>query len=390
MKNANYTFVRRWIGLLVKVLVAVAIVVGIVYWVRFQPVPVLDQEVTRGPIIAEVMGTGTLEARVKATISSKISGRIEDVLVDQGDRVTAGQLLVRLDDAELSQQVAIAEADVETKRAAVTRLNSDIARSAAILEQAKTNRDRMNSLIEKNAISRDELDKSLEALAIAEAGVSRSDAGLAEGRKALIVAERNLEFQQTKLDDAQIKAPFDGLLVRRHRDAGDVVVPGSAILTLISTDELWINAWVDETEMAALETGQTAKVIFRSDASAVLPGKLVRMGRETDRETREFIVDVEVLTLPENWAVGQRAEVYIETVKKSDVLQIPNEYVGQMDGQSGVYRDEKGFVVWQPVELGLRSREMVEVLSGLEEGQAVFVSAVSGKPLRPGQRIARQ
>ncbi len=164
----------RWLWTLVKIAVVAGIIGGIIYWFRFQPVKVDIHQVARGEAVAEVMGTGTLEARVQATISAKISGRIRSIRVDQGDRVTAGQLLVQLDDAELLQQVAIAEADVETKRASITRLDADISRSAAAFKQAQSNYDRLSTLIEQNAVSRDELDKAIEALSIAESDAAPS------------------------------------------------------------------------------------------------------------------------------------------------------------------------------------------------------------------------
>lgn len=387
---ANKTFSAIGLWRFIKIAAVIAVIGGIIYWARFRPIAVTRHEVSDGPIVAEVMGTGTLEARIKATVSPKISGRISNVLVDQGDRVTAGQLLVILDDIELTQQVAIAEADVETRKAAIIRLETDITRAAAVLDQADTNYRRLSSLIQQNAISRDELDKAAEAKAIAGSETSRADAALAEGRKALIVADRRLDFEKTKLQDSQIKAPFDGMIVSRDRDPGDVVVPGSPMLMLISTQQLWINAWVDETEMSVLKPGQNAKVIFRSDSNSSLPAKLVRLGKETDRETREFIVDVEVLELPTNWAVGQRAEVFIETQRKEEVVLLPGRFVSSVAEKTGVFIDRDGVVAWQPVELGLHGRELVEVTSGLQAGETVILPNVAGQQLRPGQRIAEQ
>jgi HlyD family secretion protein len=390
MSNKLSSSIIRWLWWLVKVAIVIAIIGAVVYFVRFQPVAVVQHEVERGPIVSTVMGTGTLEARVKATISPKIAGRIESVLVDQGDNVTEGQLLVRLDDAELTQQVAIADADIQTKQAAIERVKSDVTRAAAVLSQATTNYERVTALNQQNAISRDELDKAAEARSIAESDVARADAALAEAKKALIVAQRNLEFQKTKLSDSQVVAPFNGMIVRRDREPGDVVVPGSPVLMLISTDQLWISSWVDETEMSKLKTGQTANVIFRSEPNSKLPGKLVRLGKETDRETREFVVDVEVLELPENWAVGQRAEVLVETGRKLDVVQIPGNFISRNRGQVGVFVNKNGFVDWQVIEPGIRGKEKVEIISGLEPGQQIVLPSEPRMQLRRGQRIVDQ
>ncbi len=382
-----WDIVRRWAWKILKVAVLVAVIAGVVYWVRFAPVVVAQHRIERGEIIAEVMGTGTLEARVKATISSKISGRIVEVLVDQGHRVKQGQLLVHLDDEELKQQVAIAQANQEASQAAITRLKTDKDRAIAILEQAKKSYDRAGELLARNALSREEFDRAVEALSVAQAGVSRAEAAIAEGQKELIAAEKTLQYHGARLADTKIEAPFDGLIVRRQRDPGDVVVLGSSILTLISTDELWITAWVDETEMAKLKEEQPARVVFRSEPARSYPGSVVRLGREADRETREFVVDVRVLELPENWAVGQRAEVYIETDRESSAVLLPAKYVVRQERDPSVFVDRNGQAEWQPLKLGLRSTDMVEVVEGLEPGDSVVIPSDPRNSLRADQRI---
>lgn len=380
----------RWLWPFGKLLIVIAIVVGVILWIRFQPVSVVVYQIEKGDVVAEVLGTGTLEARVQATVSPKIPGRLKQILVDEGDRVSAGQLLFELDDEELVQQVSIAEADVETKFATIDRLKTDTTRAAAVLKQASSNYKRLESLIQQNAVSREEIDKANEALAIAQSGVASADAAISEARKALVVSERNLEFQKTKLKDASVVAPFDGLIVRRQRDPGDVVVSGAPVLLLISTDQLWINAWVDETEMSGLKTGQTARVVFRSESEVNLPGKVVRLAKETDRETREFVVDVEVEKLPENWAVGQRAEVFIETHCVTNVTFVPTRFLANNVDQTGVFLSQNGISRFRPIEIGIRGREKVEVVSGLENGDLVILPALPNRTLKQGQRVFHQ
>ncbi len=394
MSKRKFSGLVGWLWWFVKLGIVAGVIGGTIYWIRFKPVPVKTHLVERGRLVSEVMGTGTLEARVRATISAKISGRIETVEADQGDVVQQGQLLVSLDAAELEQQVAIADADVQAKQAAIDRVQADITRAAAVLEQAEKNYQRLSALKDRQAISREELDKAAEALAIAQSDTARADAALAEAKQAMIVAQRSLDYQKTRLQDARINSPFAGLIVRRDREPGDVVVPGSPILSLISTDEIWISAWVDETEMAKLSPGQPTRVVFRSEPDKQLPGKLIRLGKETDRETREFIVDVEVLELPENWAVGQRAEVFAEISRKADVLLVPNTYIvragGPQGDQTGVFVNRENKVDWQPIELGLRGRLNSEVVTGLAEGQEILLPAQPQQKLRRGQGISRQ
>ncbi|MEZ6097064.1 MAG: efflux RND transporter periplasmic adaptor subunit [Pirellulaceae bacterium] len=376
-----------WLWTAIKFLILASAIGGGIFWLRTRPTMVENHRLETGSVVAAVMGTGTLEAHTRAQISSKISGRIKQVLVDQGERVKAGDLLVELDSDELEQQVAIAEADLETRKAAIQRLEADVRRTEAIVKQSMTNHDRIVSLVEQKAVSREELDKAAESLAVADADKARAEAALVEGQQALVVSERSLEFQKTRLEDTHVHAPFEGLIVRRDREQGDVVVPGAPVLQLISTSELWINAWVDETEMAGIHPEQKAEVIFRSAPDSPLPGRVVRLAKETDRETREFVVDVQVLDLPENWAIGQRAEVYIETGVAADVLRIRNDLLEREGNRLGVYVDEAGVATWRDVEIGLRGRDFSEVRSGLEPDDQIVAPVNEQQSLAEGRRV---
>ncbi|MGE3820749.1 MAG: HlyD family secretion protein, partial [Isosphaeraceae bacterium] len=196
--NSFRDTLKRWAWRIGRIAVLVAVITGVVYWVKFAPVTVESNLTERGPIVAEVMGTGTLEARVAVTISPKISGRIEKVVSDQGDRVKTGDLLVRLDDEELQQQVAIAQANLDAATAAIERLKTDKARAVAVYSQAEKTNDRTQRLLNQNVVSREESDKATEALAVATAGVSSEDAAITEGQKELVAAEKTLEYHRAR------------------------------------------------------------------------------------------------------------------------------------------------------------------------------------------------
>lgn len=367
---------------------AVLMIAGFVlYQMHIAPVTVPGVAPTRQTVVSEVMGTGTLEARISTTISPKIAGRIGQTLADQGDRVESGQLLVRLDDDELQQQVEIARANLEAAQAAIQRLNADQRRAVAVFEHAKKSHDRVQALKEKNANTQDDVDRAIESLTIATAEATRAEAAISEGQKGLLAAEKTLEYHRARLADTLIKAPFAGLIVARQREAGDITVPGSAVLTLISTEELWISAWVDETMMSQLAVQQPARIIFRSQPERSYPGTVVRLGKQADRETREFVVDVEVQELPGNWAVGQRAEVFIETGRAENVLTIPLSTVIRRNEKDGVWVADKGVVRWKPVMLGLRGRDLVEVQEGLAEHEVLLAPVAGMIPLTEGRRV---
>lgn len=130
--------------------------------------------------------------------------------------------------------------------------------------------------------------------------------------------------------------------------------------------------------------------MFRSDADQAYSGRVVRLGREADRETREFIVDVRVLELPENWAVGQRAEVYIQTARKDEALVVPAKFVVLQARESGVFLSKDGRAQWQPIEIGFRSGDTIEITAGLQANETIVMSVDPRTPLTDGRRSSTQ
>ncbi|MBS3954338.1 MAG: efflux RND transporter periplasmic adaptor subunit [Methylomicrobium sp.] len=357
---------------IVWLIVSIIVLLFAVYWLKFKPIPVMAHIVTKGELRGEVMGTGTLEARVKTTISPRIQERLAEVLVDQGDTVKAGQLLARLDNTELRQQVAVAEASQAAAHASIERISSDEDRALAILELGRVEQRRYAELAARKLASQSERDKANEVLGVAEADLKRSRSSTNEARKQMTSAEKNVSLREAQLAFTEIRSPYDGLVVRRDRDPGVVVVPGSSILQLINTREMWVSAWIDETSMAPLTVGQPARVVFRSEPGLSYPGEVARLGREVDRETREFLVDVRVQQLPTNWAVGQRAEVFIETGRQSDAVIIPQHFLLWQTGKPGVMVNEQGKAQWRGISLGLQGTQDIEVLQGLSVGDQII------------------
>lgn len=373
----------RW----AKFIVPLAAVAGLVAFVTLKPVPVTWHEVKTGPVLAEVMGTGTLAARVKVALGPKIQGRVMEVLVDQNDTVRVGQLLARLDDGELRQQVEIARATLAAAQATVERVRADQARADAVVNLTRLDHQRSRELLATNAVAQSEFDKALQALRVAEADRQRSHFAIAEAERQVAMADKSLLYQQERLADTRLISPIDGLVVKRNRDPGDIVVPGASMMDLIATGEIWVSAWVDETAMAGLAAGQPARVVFRSEPDRTYPGEVARLGRQTDPETREFLVDVRVPQLPANWTIGQRAEVYIAIAGKEAATRVPVQAVSVQAAQPGVFAVEGGRARWRPVQLGLRGREFVEVVKGLRAGEQVVTPQKPGVVLSDGVRI---
>lgn len=374
-------------SLLIWILVA-ALAGFAVYKFKFAPVPVIAHTVARGAIVGEVMGTGTLEARVTTTIGARIQERLTEVLADQGDTVRKDQLLARLDDSEVRQQVAVAAATLAAARSTAERVFADLGRSEAVLALARLDHERTSGLLATKSVSKSDADKTAEVLRIAEVDIKRSNAAIAEAQGQVVMAEKNLLYREEQLAFTEIHAPYDGLIIRRDRDPGDVLVPGASLMQVIALGEIWVSAWVDETAMPMLATGQPARLIFRSEPDRSYPGTVSRLGRETDRETREFQVDVLVTEMPKNWTIGQRAEAFIEIGREADAVLLPPAFVVWKAGRAGVFVDEAGRATWRDVTPGLRSTQHLAIIEGLNAGEQVVRPPDGQKAaLTDGQRI---
>ena len=366
----------------------IIVIVGVaVYETKFSPVSVQTAPVNIGEVVAEVMGTGTLEAHYQGTVSAQIQAPLVEYLVDQNDWVKKDQLLARLDDSDIKREVTNQEAVVKAAEATVQRSIADENKAKANLVKARLDYDRYSGLLVTKSISQDQMDKTVQSLEVAKAELAAATAAIAEARRQEVATKERLKYQQARLGYTRITAPFDGLIARRDREVGDIVVPGSSIFLLVSKRELWISAWVDEYQMAGLAPGQPARVVFRSEPKKQFPGRVTRLGNEVDRETREFRVDCGVDQLPTNWGVGQRAEVYIETARKPNVINVPLKAILWHDGKPGAYVVDKGRARWKELTLGLQGPNNVEITRGLSKSDKVLIGPQAAQ-LIDGQRVA--
>jgi len=339
----------------------VVCVVAFAGWKLTAPVKVQVIHPKRGELVQEVFGTGTLEAKVVVALSAKITGKVTAVLVDQGDTVAEGQVVARLEATDYENSVKVAEAALGQARAQQEKSDRDVARNREMLR--------------KNYISEADFDNLVTASHVAEANTKR--------------AEADLGFARARLGDTVIRSPVAGLVTVRNLEVGDTVVPGTAIFRIADTQKLWIEAMVDEQQAGVLQLGQPARITFRSQPGKAYPGRLERLAREADRVTEEREADVTVDPLPPDWFIGAKADAYIETGRQKDALKVPSRALAPRGGQRGVFVAEDGRARWKPVQVGLTSRDAVEITGGVDGGAWIVADPIVGqKSIGDGQRIA--
>lgn len=369
-------------------LVIISVLAFVAYNFLFRPREVVAFRSTVGPIVFEALGTGSIESRTTVDLGFELTGRVVAITVDQGDRVTRGQEIATIDPQSYQAEVALAEQEIAHTESTVRRLQADIERAKAVFKGAEDNLSRTKPQVSSGVATAEALDVADERVKVASAELSRAEAALLEGKQVILSAQRGLDRAMTELAKTMAISPFDGVVIKRQQEVGDIASPGVAILRIADTGTIWASVWVDETYLNDLKVGLPARIALRSDPTSFLAGKVARIGWEVDRETRELLVDVTIDKAPENLIFGQRVDLWIELAKKNNVRRVAAGHLVYRNGEEGVYVDDDGRAHFQPLNLGGRGRDLVEVISGLNDDD-ILIAPVGGgsKPLREKQKI---
>ena len=376
---------KRYLKTTVKAVIVLLIAGIAFYFWKLAPVSVPTFEVKSSVIVPTVFGTGTLEGKTRLAISSRETGAIRKLYADQGDTVKAGTLLVEMDADDILQQKRVAEAELAVARAALQRIDAEIRSAKANLEYAVSMFQRSEKLLSSNAESRSTYDKNRQNMLVAAAALEQAEKRRVEAESTLSKHQAQIAYYNTKLSETRLIAPFDALIVRRNREQGAIVNPGVSIMDIVDTSNIWASVWVDETQIAHLQNNLAADVIFRTLPQQCFQGRVCRLWRETDRETREYKVDIALEKLPPNWTLGQRLEVFIRVNAPKNCVTVPANLISWKNNQPFVLCIADGKITGRPVKLGIRSKEKVEILSGLQAGDKIVI-----QPQKHLQYINRQ
>lgn len=360
-----------WRRFAVVMLIALA-AGGAGFWWYVLPTPVPYHEVRLRMMSLEINGPGLLDAINRVVVTSRIQGFLKSIEVDRNDTVKRGQVLARLESVDLQNQLAAARAEASAAERMVAEAQSDRARAQAMLDRTKIEFERRTTLVRLNAASQAELTTTEAAFKQAEADVSRTEAGIERARAQVLSQEANVKVLEARLGEATITSPLDGVVISRERNPGDLLLPGANLMQVVELSTIIISARFDESARATIKAGQPARITFAADPGRVWNGKVLRLSRQVDQETREFTADITLDSLPESWAMGQRANVAVEAQSPEQVIGIPEALVIRRDGRAGVWLAQRGRATWTPVTLGYISGSNVVVTRGLKAGDAVL------------------
>ncbi|HEX6795135.1 MAG TPA: efflux RND transporter periplasmic adaptor subunit [Casimicrobiaceae bacterium] len=376
---------RKWIWLAAIAL----LVIGIAAWQFAQPHPETVQTtpvVTTYPSQQYVVlnATGYVVAQRKAAISSKATGRLEWLGVAEGSRVKAGDVIARIDDRDVLAQSQSAEAAVRAARANVRQ--AEVER-----ENAQVEFGRNQELVGKGFISQSALDT-------AKARLDRAQAGVASAQANLNVAIANARNAQVAVDYTEIRAPFDGVILSKSANVGDLVTPFSnatdskgAVVSMADMSTLEVEADVSEASLAKVHVGQPAEIVLDALPDTRFRGHINRMVPTVDRAKATVMTKVQFdkidpRVLPEMSAKVSFLSQEVTPEQQKPLTAVAKDAIVERNGKTVVFVVRDGRAVAVPVTKGTVVGDTIAISGELKTGEKVVdkpsPKLASGAPVK--------
>ncbi|MEE8278217.1 MAG: efflux RND transporter periplasmic adaptor subunit [Thermoanaerobaculia bacterium] len=361
---------RAWLALVVGVVLVAAVVLG--WWLRSPAVAevrtAVAREIAGGAQSTVLNASGYVTARRQATVSSKVTGRVMAVLIEEGMEVDEGQVLARLDDSNVRVNVRLAEAQRDAARS--TLLETEVRLAEAELELERT-----QSLVRTGIASQAALDR-------AQAEVDSLEARLERQRDDAAVAERQVALWMQQLEDTVIRSPFAGVIVTKNAQPGEMISPISAgggftrtgIGTVVDMGSLEIEVDVNEAYINRVAPSQRVEATLDSYPDWKIPCRVIAIIPTADRQRATVKVRIGFEKLDPRILPDMGVKVAFQAEEASARLGgvvVPRRAVRQNEGH------EVGFVV----EEGRAERRAVKVSEGMGE-EAIIVSGLAA-----GERV---
>lgn len=374
----------RWV---VPVAVVVLLVLVVVAMAALRPVQVtvVGARAAAGGGPASVLdASGFIYARRQATVSSKITGRVEEVLIEEGMRVSQGQVMARLDPVDAQAQDTLARAQAEAARTQLGEIQANLALAERTLE-------RDEQLGERQLISRAQIDQS-------RAQRDALRARLSNARQQVAVAEDQRAVAALGVDNTVIRAPFDGVVIEKAAQPGEMISPVSAgggftrtgIGTIVDMTSLEVEVDVNEAYIGRVQAGMPVDGVLNAYPDWRIPGEVIAIIPAADRSRATVRVRVKLHSddpriVPD---MGLRVSFLEEADPDAEPLQgvwLPARAIVEDEAGPAVFVVRDSRAVRTPVELGETRDADRLVTSGAGEGQQVVLGPPEG--LRDGSRV---
>ena len=336
---------------------------------------------------AVLNASGFVVARRLATVSSKVTGKIQEVLIEEGTAVKEGQVLARLDDTTVRAQYQFAQKQLDAARSALAEVQ-------VRLDEARRNLKRTQALRERNLVSETALD------------AAQSEAKALEARLAALegevgVAVSGLRLRERDLDDLVIRAPFDGVVISKDAQPGEMVSPVSAgggftrtgVATIVDMNSREIEVDVNEAFINRVRAGQRTEAVLDAYADLVLASRVINIVPTADRQKATVRVRIAFDELDPRILPDMGVKVrFLDTEQQAAAAEaprvlalVPSSAISSADGKTYVWVVNEDVVERRAVSTGRERDGQTEVTAGVRAGEVVVAPAVEG--LKDGGKV---
>jgi multidrug efflux pump subunit AcrA (membrane-fusion protein) len=344
-----------------------------------------------------VEAVGSLFAYDEVTVSAEAEGRVEQVLVDVGDRVSQGQVLARISPVEFEltmeqQRAALAQArarlglresDGELKD---VRQAAEVKRAAADLAEAEQKFKRAEALLESGVIARQVFDEAEARHKAARATYDLAVQQVENLRASMQQTQATLNLANKRLKDTQIRAPFAGSVKERLVTTGQYLKVQTPVIAIVNTDPLRVRLNVPEKMSPWVRVGREVALTLEAFPGRTFTGRIARINPAVDEKTRTFEVEALVANRSGELKPGSFVKATLQSDKVDSILTVPQNVAAYLFGTYKVFVVQGTLIKEREVKLGDRYGDRVEILEGLQLGDRLAVSD-NGQALKDGMEI---
>jgi HlyD family secretion protein len=364
--------------LILGILFAALVIAALVWWfTRSRPTEVrtvlVQEPVSGGGNATLLNAAGYVTARREATVSSKVTGKVMEVLIEEGMKVEAGQILAKIDSSNVEKSLALAEAQAVSARKALDETRAN-------LEQAQRELRRADQLASSKIASQSELDR-------AQADVQSLQARLGRQQADIEVAEREVASWKQQLEDTIIRAPFSGIVTSKNAQPGEMISPISAgggftrtgICTIVDMSSLEIEVDVSESYINRVKSGQSVQATLDAYPEWRIPAKVIAIIPTADRQKATVKVRVGFEKMDPRILPEMSVKVAFQNAESSGaterIITLPKTAVKNRDGRDVVWLVREGRVERRAVTVGVVRGDEVTIAAGVGAGDRVIVPA---------------
>jgi HlyD family secretion protein len=336
------------------------------------PMTVELAKASRTSLAEEITVVGNLIGDATVSVVPRANGRLQDLSVRLGDRVSRGQRIAKIEDFEIVEQVKQAEAAGQVALATIRQREAD-------LQLAETNVERSRSLFERQLLPKQTLDDNE---ARYQAALAQLDLARAQNTQ----SKARLDELNINLANTVITSPVNGFVSKRAVDPGAFVSQQTPIADVVDITRVRLVANVVEKDLKELETGNSTRVQVDAFPGETFMGRIARVSPVLDPATRTAPIEIEIPNPTYRLKPGMYARVGITTQTKKQALVLPSSAVVDLGGRRGVFQLQNETAVFRTVTVGSEQGSVVEILAGLAEGDEVISTGAGA--LRDGDRVA--